>query len=213
MKQINTFNRFLTGLRMLVLLLGIFCILPSQTMAQSKNASAKTDKKEVSQRGVQPKKSKQQSLSNKQAPAKKVQPANASKQPTAVNSTRSGRNANKNLSSAADDKEKDRKEAFTPKNNQANHKAPKGSQVSLSNKAPESTSTNTSLASKSNAMSYAEMVKADWVIKREKTKNHLLSQGLSKEEVEKKLQEMDRSRGSLTGDRRGDAVGQVRFGV
>jgi len=198
MKQINPINRFLTGLGMLVFLLGIFCILPSQTMAQSKNASGKTDKKEVSQRGVQPKKSKQQSLSNKQAPAKKVQPANSSKQPTALNSSRSGNNANKNLSSAADNKEKDRKEARTPKNNQANNKAPKGSQVSLSNKAPESTSTNPSSASKSNAMSYAEMVKADWVIKREKTKNHLLSQGLSKEEVEKKLQEMDKNVEALT---------------
>jgi cytoskeletal protein RodZ len=198
MKQINPINRFFTGLWMLVFLLGIFCILPSQSMAQSKNASVKTDKKEVSQRGVQPKKSKQQSLSNKQAPAKKAQPANASKQSSEVNNARQGSNGNKNLSTAADKKEKEPKEARTQKNNQANNKAQKGNQVSLSNKAPESTSTNPSSASKSNAMSYAEMVKADWVIKREKTKNHLLSQGLSKEEVEKKLQEMDKNVEALT---------------
>lgn len=200
MKQINLINRFLTGLGMLVFLLGILCIMPSQATAQSKNASGKTDKKDVSQRGVQPKKSNQQSLSNKQAPVQRVLPAEAAKQPASTKPARNSVNDKKGLPTTADKKEKALKQAKEKKEKREQNKTVKGNQVSLSNKAPQANpnQSGAQATTQSDSRSHAEKVKADWVIKREKKKNQLISQGLSKDEAEKKLQEMDKQVQSLS---------------
>ncbi len=197
MKQINTINRFLTGLGAAVVLFGSTLLFPSGALAQSKSSSGASNQKEESTKAIQPKKVKQHSLSNQRPVEKRNVPAtNVDAKTNRVVGAQSAPIA-ADRAKAIEEKKAKQKAQNIEQEKLAKadaKKSPQVTAVSMSNKAPGATSQQNVVESKSANKSPNNTTNAqeDWKVKREKTKSLLLAKGLSPAEVEKKLQEMDK---------------------
>lgn len=188
MKQINTINRFLAGLGAAVVLFGATLLAPSGAMAQSKSSTGVKGQKEESGKAVQPKKVKQQSLSNQRPVEKRNVPSAAVDAKTQSSSgVKQTQTANERLNSAEARKQKQKQNNIEKEKAAKEKNAARTNTQSLSNKpaADANLQSGPVAADKANAQ-------ADWEKKRERTKGLLLAKGLSAAEVEKKLQEMDK---------------------
>lgn len=191
MKQINTINRFLARLGGVAVLFGALIIAPSGAFAQSKNSTGVSGQKGESGKTVQPKKVKQQSLSNQRPVETRKVPSSAVEAQGKTSAQAKNANAaNGKPMTAEARKQMLKQENLEKEKLSQTKKSPASNNQSLSNKpAPGSQQPNTAQAASS---SDNRNVQADWEKKREKTKSQLLAKGLSSAEVEKKLQEMDK---------------------